>query len=333
MATFRKRGDLQWEARVRRKGYPVASKTFETRESAEKWARAIEREMDKGAFIAISKESERTTLREALDRFIAEEIHRYSDVYRETRRAKVLQERSIAKRFLASIRREDVVDYVKERVAEGAKGNTVKLDLCILSSVYNAAILKWRMGSLTNPVYKIPAPKPGKRNRRLEAGEEERLLAACSPRYRSVFVFAIETAMRRSEIASLDWKNVNLARGTVYLPKTKNGEERTVPLTPTARRLLEEMEGSREGSVFGVDNLAITRAMIRATTKAQIKNLVFHDLRHEAISRFFEDYKLDAMEVKEISGHKTMQMLARYSHLRAERLVDKLAGARRGTQG
>ena len=137
--------------------------------------------------------------------------------------------------------------------------------------------------------------------------------------------------MRRSEIASLVWEHVDLAQRTAYLPKTKNGEERTVPLSPTALEILEQAKLGRTGnSVFSMGADAITQAMERARKKAGIENLHFHDLRHEAISRLFEETDLDVMEIKSISGHRSLQMLARYSHLRAHHLADRLAGAKRG---
>ena len=74
----------------------------------------------------------------------------------------------------------------------------------------------------------------------------------------------------------------------------------------------------------------ITQTMIKACQKVGIENLHFHDLRHEAISRFFENTDLDVMELKSITGHKTLQMLVRYTHLRTARLADRLAGAKRG---
>lgn len=74
----------------------------------------------------------------------------------------------------------------------------------------------------------------------------------------------------------------------------------------------------------------MTQAMQKACKKAKIKNLRFHDLRHEAISRFFENTDLDVMEIKTKTGHRTLSMLARYSHLRTHRLADRLAGGKRG---
>ena len=332
MATFRKRGNLQWEARIRRKGWPVTCKTFETKSDAEAWARQIEGEMDRGVFVSRA-EAENTTLSEAFDRYIAEYLPRLANFQREKSRAQFLQKRPLASRFLASIRGKDIADFIKERENEGAAPNTVRLDLAMISRLFSVAASDWGMESLSNPVAKVNKPKlPGGRTRRLEGEEETKLLEACSKSFGRVVRFALETAMRRDEIARLTWDNVDLARKSAHLPKTKNGEARTVPLSPAALAILREVlaEDGNNGWVFCRSADAITQAMERARNAAGITDLTFHDLRHEAISRLFENTDLDVMEIKTITGHKSMQMLARYSHLRTHRLADRLAGAKRG---
>ena len=330
MASIRKRGDLQWEARIRRKGHPVTCKTFTTKSDAEKWARDIENEMDRGVFTSRT-EAENTTLSEALERFIAEYVPRYNNTKLETIKARALQRRKIATKFMASIRSKDIAEFIKEREAEGVTGNTVRLDLALISRVFNVAAASWGMESLRNPVSRVPRPKISNgRTRRLEGDEEERLLAECSDILRPIVQFAFETAMRRGEIASLTWQNVDLDRKTVYLPKTKNNEQRTVPLSPAAVEILERLERDESPSVFKLSDVSITQAFIKTCQRANIEGLTFHDLRHEGVSRLFERTDLDIMEIKSISGHKTLQMLARYSHLRAYKLVDRLAGAKRG---
>lgn len=143
----------------------------------------------------------------------------------------------------------------------------------------------------------------------------------------------METAMRREEISRLTWDNVELEKRFVHLPQTRNGEARSIPLSPVALELLREMRaqcGDKSYTVFSMSADAIIQAMEQARKKADIQNLHFHDLRHEAVSRLFENTDLDVMEIKIISGHRSMQMLARYSHLRAHRLADRLAGVKRG---
>lgn len=333
MASIRKRGPYQWEVRIRRKGYPVQSKTFERKIDAEAWSRDIENEMDRGVFVS-RKEAETTTLEEALDRFINEYIPNLKMVANETRRAKALQKRDIAHMPLAAIRSKHIADFIKERENEGVKPNTIRLDLAILSRLFEVAGTDWGMESLANPVKRARKPKlTGGRTRRLqpapnkqEKGEEDRLLKTCGDRFRPVVQFAIETAMRRSEIANLNWTNVDLKGKTAYLSETKNMSERTVPLSPTAIGILKSIPRNISGSVFGMSENAITIAMRRARDEADIQDLTFHDLRHEATSRLFENTDLDILEIAEITGHKNLQMLKRYTHLRTDRLAERLAG-------
>jgi integrase len=333
MASIRKRGDLQWEARIRRKGYPVTCKTFNTKADAEKWSRDVEGEMDRGIFVS-RVEAENTTLKEALERFVDEYVPRYKHPKVPQYTAGGLMRRKISSRFLAAIRTKDIAAYIQEREKEGVSGNTIRLDLALLSRLYNIARTSWGMESLVNPVQRVPRPKISTgRTRRLEGDEEERLLNACSDTFRHIVKFALETAMRRGEIASIEWRYVDLKKRTVYLPKTKNNEERTVPLSPLAIHILQDIEdGKTNGFVFEVSPEAITHAFIKACKKARIEDLTFHDLRHEATSRLFENTDLDVMEIKAITGHRSLQMLARYSHLRTHRLADRLAGARRGSE-
>ncbi|WP_419788189.1 site-specific integrase [Pseudodesulfovibrio sp.] len=155
------------------------------------------------------------------------------------------------------------------------------------------------------------------------------MLEHASDKLKPIILFALETTMRRAEIAGLDWAGVDLKNSSLYLAETKNFEERTIPLSPTAIDILKGLPRQIQGSVFELSADQITGHMRRAVNSAEIEDLRFHDLRHEAISRLFENTDLDTMEIKMISGHKSMQMLARYSHLRANKLVERLAGAKR----
>lgn len=331
MAAITNRGPLQWRARIRRRGYPTVSKTFETKADAEAWARQIESEMDRKVFISRA-EAEQYTLSECLDRYIEEYIPRLKHGKREADRARALQRRPIAHRIMATIRAKDIADYRREREAENVSGNTIRLDFALLSKLFNYARSDWGMESLQNPVELAAKPKPSKgRDRRLEKGEEEKLLKAASPIFQAVILFALATAMRREEIASLQWKNVSINSRYVYLPETKNAEARTVPLSATALDILRALPSAERGErVFGMTANQITDTMKRVRKKAELSNIRFHDLRHEATSRFFENTDLDVMEIKAITGHKTLQMLARYTHLRTALLANRLDGAKRG---
>ena len=178
MATITNRGPLQWRARIRRRGYPVVSKTFETKADAEAWARQIESEMDRKVSISRAEaEAEQYTLSECIDRYIEEYIPRLKHGKREVDRARALQRRPIAHRIIATIRAKNIADFRRERETENVSGNTIRLDFALLSRLFNYARSDWGMESLQNPVELAAKPKPSRgRDRRLEAGEEEKLL-------------------------------------------------------------------------------------------------------------------------------------------------------------
>jgi integrase len=222
----------------------------------------------------------------------------------------------------------NIAEFRRQREEEGRSGNTIRLDFAMLSKLFNYARSDWGMESLQNPVQLAAKPRPGKaRERRLEEGEEEKILKAAKPPFDDIIRFALETAMRREEIARMEWRHVNLRARSVFLPETKNSEARTVPLSPAALDVLKSLCKHEDSDlVFGVDKEEITHAMKEIRKEAEIEDLRFHDLRHEATSRFFENTDLDVMEIKAITGHKTLQMLARYTHLRTARLADRLAG-------
>ena len=168
-----------------------------------------------------------------------------------------------------------------------------------------------------NPVDSIRIPNGIKRReRRLIDGEYEALREAArhskNPLTWPMIEFAIETAMRRSEILSLRWENINDNYTIATLPDTKNGSKREVPLTAKAKQLLESLSKHDE-YVFPTSDCAVRHAWDRLVKRAGIKDLRFHDLRHEAVSRFFE-MGLSVPEVASISGHKDYRMLASYTH-------------------
>lgn len=147
----------------------------------------------------------------------------------------------------------------------------------------------------------------------------------------AIFQLALETAMRQGEILSLRWEHINLKARIAHLSDTKSGSKRDVPLTMAARDILTGQGVKSSGRVFSYTSNGLKsswRSMIR---NLLINDLHFHDLRHEAISRLVERGVFDLMEVAAISGHKSLAMLKRYTHLRTQRLVHKLdAGTNKG---
>ncbi len=327
---------IGWQVAIRKKGYPAQYKTFRTRKEGEAWATVTESEMVRGVWRDRS-EAEGTTLQECLDRYLVEVTPKKKSAKGEGWYVKAWMARPIAARFMASIRGKDLASEIKVMEGEGMGANHIRLHLAVISHLFNVARRDWGMESLENPVESISKPKLARgRDRRLLPGEAGALLGAADMRLSCLIVLAIETAMRREELASMTWENVDIRARSIYLPNTKNGEARTVPLSPAALEALSMLPRNLSGSVFGLNTDGIDTAWGRARSAAGIPGgwgadaLHLHDLRHEATSRFFEQTDLDFMEIRAITGHKSLQMLARYTHLRTAKLADRLAGVRRG---
>ena len=321
-------GKRAWQAHVRRCGYPAQVRTFDTKAEAEGWASVIESEIARGVFVSRS-EAESTTLGEALVRYRREVTPAKKGAGIERFRLDRWDAHRYAQRSMASIRGKDVADYIEERRQEGAAPATIHKELNLLSHLFNTARTAWGMESLTNPVdlVKGQRPKvPQGRDRRLVDDEYSRLLTAAATyggEIGPIITWAIETAMRRSEIAGMRWEHLDRKARVLLLPETKNGTPRRVPLSTAALAVLDGLPRRIDGRVWGMRPDSISQAFERVCGAAGIEGLTFHDLRHEATSRLFEK-GLNPMQVAAITGHKTLQMLKRYTHLRAEDLVGML---------
>lgn len=333
MATIRKRGAYQWQAIVRRKGYPQQSKTFETRKNAESWARKIERDIEAGHW-RDSGEADRTTLAECLQRYIDEISSKKKSGKQEFYKANCILKHPVSNMYMSNIRSVDIADYRKSRESDDLAPSTIQKEMALLSHLFNVARKEWGMESLKNPVQDVSNPKVSNaRDRRLEGDEEQRLLEACSPRFHNsnpwllpLVQLAIETAMRQGELLDLQWKDIDIKKQILKCrnkdPKGKD-LHRYVPLSRKACGIFTSLPRSMDGRTFPTSQNAIKLAFNRARERAGMADFRFHDLRHEATSRLFEK-GLDPMEVSTITGHKTLQMLKRYTHLRAQDLVKKL---------
>lgn len=208
--------------------------------------------------------------------------------------------------------------------------STVRLEMSLLSNFFEVGRIEWGICD-SNPVNNVRKPKtPPGRDRRLTAREERQILRYAHGHANidlySIIVIALESAMRQGEILGLRWEHVNLKRRIVHLPETKNGTKRDVPLSVRARDAITRLGVKPRGRVFGYSSNGMKSTWRVLIQRLKIEDLHFHDLRHEAVSRLFELGTLDMMEISAISGHKSLSMLKRYTHLKAQRLVRKLEG-------
>ncbi|MFJ5299228.1 tyrosine-type recombinase/integrase [Pseudomonas sp. NPDC088368] len=279
------------------------------------------------------------TLADALDKYRLQISITKKGYLQEGYRIDQLKRSSMALKTLREISSPDIADYRDTRLGQlngktrkPISAATVRLEMSLLSNLFDVARIEWGAAD-QNPVQNVRKPKsPPGRERRLSAREDRQILRYAhnhsNPELYSIVVIALETAMRQGEILGLLWENINLKSGIAALPDTKNGTRRDVPLSLRAREALIRMGVNRQGKVFTYTSAGIKSTWRFMIQRLGIKDLHFHDLRHEAVSRLFELQTLDMMEVAAISGHKSLSMLKRYTHLKAQKLVRKLEGGK-----
>jgi integrase len=189
----------------------------------------------------------------------------------------------------------------------------------------------------TNPVLNVRRLKePRGRVRFLDNQERQRILEACKES-RSLFLYpivvlALSTGMRRGEILGLKWRDVDFDTKRIVIQETKNGERRAVPLVGMALHLIDNLKINRGGSIDDFifhspkgsgKSCSIRTAWEFAIKRAGIENFRFHDLRHSTAS-YLAMNGASLLEIADILGHKTLQMVKRYSHLSEDHKADVL---------
>jgi integrase len=326
MASFRQRGG-KWQARVLRNGYPDQTKTFETKADAEKWARALESEIDKGLFASIN-EAQRNTLGDLIARYLAEVTPTMKGAAEDTIRLKAIMRKQIARWSMANLSAAHIAAYRDERLKVVSSGTVIR-ELAYLSAIINHSRREWGINVL-NPVQMVRKPQsPQARSRVLSDEEVLRLLDALEPTGRRshwtkpVVQLALATAMRRGELLSLKWEHIDLQSRTALLPDTKNGDSRTVPLSTVAVKVLAELPRHITGVVFPVKYFTLDAAFKRGLRRAELEGVRFHDLRRTAITRMAEKLP-NVIELAAVSGHKSLMVLKRYYRPTAAVLAQKL---------
>lgn len=323
MASIRKHGG-SWQARVRIKGYRQQTRTFDRKVDALKWANETEAEMRNRRYVDTSAHAGKT-----LDDLLVLYDDRHANArkgHQHSALVKMWRQDPIARRGLDTLTAADFVD-IREARLKKVQPKTVREDLLMFRHAFDLARVEWGFNGLQNPLADVRIPSAGKgRDRRLKPGEEKRLIAGAGPRsvLAAAIRLALETAMRRGELVKLDWRYVDLDRHVVHLPETKNGDPRDVPLSDEAVEVFLELGPCDLGSVLGVSGDQLGKDFREVRDRLGIKGLTFHDLRHEATSRLYELGTLSDMEVAHVTGHKTLQMLKRYTHLKAEKIAEKL---------
>ena len=295
--------------------------------------------MDRGVHVP-SRQAEGTTLADLLDRYLTEVSPKRRSGNSDKSRMAAVRKRLGAYK-LSALTPQLLAEYRDEKLRT-LNPQTVIHHLALINRTLTLATREWGF-VLPSGVPKVVKPKlPPGRDRRVQQGELDAIIAATeSPVLADLIPFALETGMRRGEMLALDREYIDFERRTAYLPKTKTDTPRTVPPSTKALAILQKRQDSGESGPFVMSEDAVTTAFMRAVRRARrvyeaarmvegnppsarwLVGIRLHDLRHETTTRFFEK-GLSVMEVTTITGHKTMEMLKRYTHLRAQDVALKL---------
>jgi integrase len=332
MATIRRRGN-RWQAQIRRDGHPALTSSHPSRRKAEIWARATEARLDREVqqgFAPAPCLAPLPNCEQGLT--LADLVMRYMAIISSRKKGAVI-EHAILRAFLrhplcqqpvAALTSPDFAAYRDQRLGV-VRIATVRKEFSILHHMFEVARKEWALQLPANPTtgLRLGAAAPS-RERRLRPGEEQALLEAsraCRNAFiRPMIVLAIETGLRRGELLGLFSHNVDLHRRVLLIPDSKNGSARHVVLTRRAVKVLTALPRSA-GRVFPMSTNAFRLAWERVRRRAGLEDLHFHDLRHEALNRFFE-MGLTTPEVASISGHRDARTLFRYSHPMRQRMLE-----------
>lgn len=323
MATIRKLKNKRFLAEVRKYGQQK-SKTFDAKIQAMTWAVETEQSLDPQGLV------KGKTLGDLFARY-RDEISPSKKSYRsEYNRLNKLSRDTLAQMLLADIRQQHFDEWITQAL-KSLKSSSVNRDLNLLSSVFEQG-KRWRY-TANNPIRGIKCPKnPFPRDRRISEPEITAILKALNFDGQAVietrhiiavaFLFALETAMRQGEIWGLTWQDVYLDKCFVRLHDTKNGSKRDVPLSKEAIRLLQLLPKKTGRKVFPTNQTSSAVIFRRALMLANIKELTFHDTRHEALTRLAR--KLEVLDLARMVGHRDPRSLMIYYNATAEEIAQRL---------
>lgn len=334
MAQIEKRkhstGRVTWRARIRTKGWPDISESFPTKKEAVEWACRMEAEVRAGRYFGQERDLEKT-FEQFIDRFIAQELPKNPKEYKKQKMLLSWWKAKLGKYFLCRITPSMIAELRDTLLSETTRRNTLRSPstvnryLAALSHAFSICQREWHWVK-ENPVLKISRPKENPaRERYLDKDEICALLNACkkskSPYLYAITLFALATGARKGEILSLKWGDVNFTRSTATFRETKNGETRTIHLSPAVIRCLQEEKQKRPllstyvfPSQDGQSPADIKVGWENTVEAANLKDVCFHTLRHTAASHLAMG-GFSTLEIAAILGHKSLSMVKRYSHL------------------
>jgi len=340
MATITKqKGKLKtsYKVRIRKPNNPTVTKTFSSKNLAEKWARRTELDIEEGVYFD-KKESASHTVNDLVNRYIKEDIKRLSDTDWPARARQLkwwkseighLTLNKVTPALIVELRNKLKNEPTKRQVLRS--GATVNRYLAAFSAALGIAASEWQWIT-SNPFSRVRREKEAEgRTRFLSSDERRELLKSCKESKNinlyPITLLALSSGMRQAEIMTMKWEQVDFARSTITLHKTKNGEVRVVPLVGLASDALKN-----HGKVRSFKNpyVFIGRhhmhaefprgAWKTAIVAAEITDFKFHDCRHSCASELAMN-GASLHEIAAVLGHKTLAMVQRYAHLSEQHTI------------
>ncbi|MBC8212464.1 MAG: site-specific integrase [Gammaproteobacteria bacterium] len=324
MATIRKRvtqAGTKYQVQIRKKGYKPVSRSFNTLKDAQTFTKDIEAKMERSVY-QCANDAEALSFGELAEQYLNEILIHKKGYDKEKYNIRPII-RCLKGYKLINIRPHVISTYKKDRLQE-VSPSTVKRELGLISRILAAAEKDFGIYlPQGNAATKVKKPVETSRDRRPTSNELE--LLKSDKIVGNYVVLAIETGMRRGEIVNIKPEHViGNNRNLLLIPETKTDIPRTIPLTQKAIQAVDFILMAR-GRALNIKADSLSQAFLRACKRHNITDLHFHDLRHEATSSFFER-GLNIMEVSLITGHRSLSMLQRYTHLKPESLIDRLNG-------
>ncbi len=344
MASFTKLPSGSWRVQIRHKGRYV-NETFLRRDDARSWARSTEGKIDRGETPQPSRIARLETFGDMIDLHIAD----MCAVGRSPQRSKAatleMLKRRLGKLKLIELDRSRIIQFGRERSTEGCGPVTLGIDIGTIKLVLSHAAAVHGLAIQVEPIdlARIALKrlqligKGQERDRRPTQDEMDRLIGHFSVNPRQIapvariIRFAVATAMRQDEICRVTWADVDARTKMLTIrdrkdPRNKNGNHQRIPLFAAtgydAWAILEEQRSIRsneDARIFPYNGRSVGTAFRRGCRELEIKDLHFHDLRHEGTSRLFEaGFTIE--QVALVTGHKDWKMLRRYTHLKPELL-------------
>ncbi len=330
MASILKTPEGSYRAFVRRTGARALTKTFKTKTEAERWARQAEAAIEAGTVV---KSAKGATVGDAITAYIKLRDEGKRPINPQSNEVYMMRhlERDLGDEVIAGIKPQRLATYCTRRGKSGAGAYTIGMEISKLGTV-----LKYSAMALGETFPDIVAQSrplldhlgligPGtERDRRPTADELAAVREAAPALLRDIIDFAIATCMRRGEIVRMRWQDVDADARMLTIrdrkdPRKKSGNDERIPLLGDALAIIQRQPRS-DDRVFPVIPEWISDNFLLACRIAKVEDLVFHDLRHEGISRLFE-LGWQIPQVALVSGHKKWEMLKRYTQLKPESLL------------